>query len=211
MMNSERPADGTPSKLGGVAVLTMELQRGVVGDLASMPDLRDGVEEVGLLASVRKLLAGARTVGIPVIHATVTWREDRRGTPLNTPLTRHLAANPDQVLEHSPSAELDGAIGADLSVDLVSNRHHGLTPFTGTTLDALVRSLGVSQLVICGVSLNVGILGAVVEAVGLGYEVMVPIDAVVGVPVVYGESVIRNSLRPLASLATTDEIVRSWR
>ena len=188
------------------AVLTMELQRGVVGDLATMVELREAVAESGLLETVRSMLEAARAAEIPVVHATVSWRADRRGTPLNTPLARHLANNPHQVLEGTPAVELDPRIGAVPSRDLVSHRHHGMTPFTGTSLDSLLRSLGVDHLVICGVSLNVGVLGAVIEAVGLGYEVTIPTDAVVGSPADYAAGVLRNSLAPLAILVSSEAL-----
>lgn len=92
------------------------------------------------------------------------------------------------------------------SRDLVSHRHHGMTPFTGTSLDSLLRSLGVDHLVICGVSLNVGVLGAVIEAVGLGYEVTIPTGAVVGIPADYAAGVLRNSLAPLAILVSSEAL-----
>ena len=203
--------DDNETPWADTAVITMELQRGVVGESATMPALRDAVAEVGLLGSVRSLLEAARAASMPVVHATVSWREDRRGTPLNTPLARGLGATPGHLLHGSEAAELHPGIGADPAVDLIAHRHHGMTPFTGTDLDALLRSLGVRRLVICGVSLNVGIIGAVIEAVGLGYGVVVPTDGVVGIPVAYGSSVVQNSLRPLATLSTTDDLIAAWR
>lgn len=199
--------DGQPVR---TAVLTIELQRGVVGDLSPIVELRRAVTDVGLLESVRRLLEAARRASVPVVHATVGWRSDRLGTPLVTPIARHLARDPGHMLEGSPAVDLDPEIGPDPDVDLISHRHHGMAPFTGTTLDALMRSMGVTHLVICGVSLNVGVLGAVIEAVGLGYEVTVATDAVTGVPVDYGQAVLRHSLSPLASLATTEDLERSW-
>lgn len=89
----------------------MELQRGVVGDLATMVELREAVAESGLLETVRSMLEAARAAEIPVVHATVSWRADRRGTPLNTPLARHLANNPHQVLEElPPSSWIQGSV-----------------------------------------------------------------------------------------------------
>ncbi|MEZ5381190.1 MAG: cysteine hydrolase family protein [Microthrixaceae bacterium] len=193
-----------------VAVLTMELQRGVVGEEASMPELRRAVEEADLLAQVARLSQAARAAGVPVVHATVEWRADRRGTPTNAPLVGHLTRLPGHLLEDTRAVQLDPAIRADLGTDLVSMRRHGMTPFTGTSLDALLRSLEVSDLVICGVSLNIGIPGAVFEAVGLGYRVSVPSDGVVGVPVSYGEQVLAHSIAPVASVTSVDEILQRW-
>ena len=59
------------------AVLTMELQRGVVGDLATMVELREAVAESGLLETVRSMLEAARAAEMPVVHATVSWRDLR--------------------------------------------------------------------------------------------------------------------------------------
>ncbi len=49
------------------AVLTMELQRGVVGDLASMPHLRDAVAAEDILPHTASLLSAARGVGARVV------------------------------------------------------------------------------------------------------------------------------------------------
>jgi len=42
--------------------------------------------------------------------------------------------------------------------DIVMRRHHGVSPFTGTDLDALLRGLGIRTVVACSVSLHVGTL-----------------------------------------------------
>ena len=65
-------------------------------------------------------------------------------------------------------------------------------------------------VVAVGNSVNIGVLGLVVCAVDLGYQVVVPRDAVVGVPVEYGESVIDNTLALLATLTTSEAIVDLW-
>ena len=61
-----------------------------------------------------------------------------------------------------------------------------------------------------GSSVNIGILGLVLVAVDLGYQVVVPRDAVVGVPVDYGEAVLDNTIALLATLTTTTELVGVW-
>jgi nicotinamidase-related amidase len=55
-----------------------------------------------------------------------------------------------------------------------------------------------------------GILGTTMEAIDCGYNVVVPTDAVAGVPADYADDVIRHSLRFLAELSTVEEITRSW-
>jgi nicotinamidase-related amidase len=50
----------------------------------------------------------------------------------------------------------------------------------------------------------------VMEAVNHGYEVVVPRDAVCGVPAEYADAVIDNTLRVLATVTTVDEVVAAW-
>jgi nicotinamidase-related amidase len=192
------------------AVVTMEMQRGVVGDLATIPALRDAAEAMGLVPTVAQLCQTARSSGVHVVHATVSWRGDRAGTALNTPLARSLASNADQMLEGSAAVELVTELDGFPS-DLRSHRHHGLTPFTGTDLDAMLRACGVTTVVAAGVSLNVGVLGLCLGAADLGYEVVVPTDAVCGVPDDYAAAVVRHTLRPLATTCTVADLVQQWR
>ncbi len=109
----------------------------------------------------------------------------------------------------SPEAALVPELGPAAS-DLESSRMHGMAPFIGTNLDATLRAEGVRTVVATGVSLNVGIFGLVVEAVNYGYRVVVATDCVTGVPVDYGEAVMKNSLALLATLRTSQEILDHW-
>ena len=53
-----------------------------------------------------------------------------------------------------------------------------------------------------GVSVNLGVLGLAIEAVNLGYQVVVPRDAVAGLPQDYADAVLDNTF-PLISTLTT--------
>ena len=61
-------------------------------------------------------------------------------------------------------------------------------------------------IIATGVSLNIGVTGMVIEAVNHGYEVVLPTDAVAGVPAEYEAAQIKQSLRMLARLTTADGI-----
>jgi nicotinamidase-related amidase len=105
--------------------------------------------------------------------------------------------------------ELVPALGAQPG-DLVSHRRHGVSPFAGTTLDPTLRALGVSTVVATGVSLNLGIIGLAVEAVNLGYRVVVATDAVAGVPAAFAADVLRHTIALVATLATVDDIIAAF-
>ena len=59
------------------AVLTMELQRGVVGDLAALPHLREAAAAVGMPERAGMVCAAARAAGAEVVHCTAEFRPDR--------------------------------------------------------------------------------------------------------------------------------------
>ena len=57
-------------------------------------------------------------------------------------------------------------------------------------------------------SLNVGVTNLAFDAVNLGYQVVIPRDAVAGVPADYAQAVLDNTLHIVATLTTTAEVVR---
>jgi nicotinamidase-related amidase len=80
----------------------------------------------------------------------------------------------------------------------------------GTDLDPVLRNLGVSTVVVIGVSVNVAITNLVMDAVNTGYQVVLVRDAVCGVPASYADQVIDNTLSLLATVVTTDELLGYW-
>ena len=74
-------------------------------------------------------------------------------------------------------------------------------------LDAVLRNLGVQTIVAVGVSLNVAIPNLVMDAVNAGYRVVLPRDAVAGIPTEYGAAVITNTLALLATVTSTDALI----
>ena len=90
------------------------------------------------------------------------------------------------------------------------HRWHGLGPMGGTDLDAILRNLGVRTIVAVGVSLNVAIPNLVMDAVNAGYQVVLPRDAVAGIPTDYGTAIIDNTLSLLSTVTTTDALIDAW-
>lgn len=192
------------------AVLTMELQRGVTGDLSAMPELAEEVRASGLLDNVARLCDAARTAGARVVHCTAVYRADGQGSKANSRIqaaSRKL--NQERLAIGSPGAEVMPEIGPQPS-DIEVARIHGMTPFTSTSLDQILRNMGVTSIIATGNSVNIGVLGLVLTGVDLGYQVIVPRDAVAGVPKEYADAVIENTIGLLATVCTTDEIIEAW-
>ncbi|MEU1727639.1 isochorismatase family cysteine hydrolase [Nonomuraea sp. NPDC005692] len=191
------------------AVLVMEMQRGVVGDLTKFPDLVAACARHDVVPNAARVLRTARAAGLPVIHCTAAFRPDRAGSHTgNCPFIVSLLKDPAHMLEGTAAVEVLPELRED--GDLESRRHHGFSPFTGTSLDMTLRSLGVSSVVAMGVSLNLGIPGLALEAVDLGYRVTVVRDAVAGIPEDYAQAVLRNTIGLLATRVAAADLVRAW-
>lgn len=196
------------------AVLTMEMQRGVIGSESVFPALTDQVAERGLIATVARLCAGAREAGARVVHCTMTVRADGAGQAINckvfamdAKLREQRGSSPIQI--GTPGADLVPELAGDPR-DIEVPRIHGMTPFTATSLNQVLRNLGITTVVASGVSVNLGVFGMALSAVDLGYQVVLPRDAVTGVPQEYADAVIDNSISLLATLTTVDDVLDVW-
>jgi nicotinamidase-related amidase len=190
------------------AIITSEVQNGVVGEPSALPALAEaaGVE---MLPNLAKLLPVARAAGVQVVHCTAYRRDDGKGANRNARLFLGVRKSPVALLPGTPAVEVLAELGPEPE-DLVLTRTHGLNPMGGTDLDAVLRNLGVTTIVATGVSVNVAITNLVMDAVNLGYDVVLPRDAVAGLPQAYADAVIDNTLALLATVVTTADLLEVW-
>ncbi|OBG97403.1 isochorismatase [Mycobacterium sp. E3251] len=189
------------------AIVTQECQGAVIGPHAGLAMLAEEARRVALPNIVR-LLPAARAAGVRVVHCLVQRRPDGLGSNHNAKIFAMGHGQVD-ITPGTPGAAVLPELGPELS-DLVLSRWHGVGPMGGTDLDAILRNLGVSTIVVVGVSLNIAIPNVVMDAVNASYRVVVPRDAVAGIPTEYGEAIIANTLSLLAAITTTDELLDVW-
>jgi nicotinamidase-related amidase len=189
------------------AVVTSEIQSGVVGEGSALPELAAAAGP--MVTAVARLCAAARAAGAPVVHCTAARRADGQGSNTNARLFAGVRKSPVALLPGSPEASVVPALGPE-PTDLVLARLHGLSPMAGTDLDPVLRNLGITTMIVTGVSVNVAVTNLVMDAVNLGYQVVVPRDGVIGIPAAYGEAVIDGTLALLATVTTVDEVVTAW-
>ena len=189
------------------ALVTQEIQRGVVGDHSALPDLAAAARPA--LPRIARLVLAARRAGVPVVHCTAERRPDGRGANTNARIFQYMARAETKLLPGSPAAEIVAEVPVEPS-DLVLTRLHGLSPFQGTELDFVLRNLGVRTLVGVGVSVNVAITNLAFDAVNSGYQVVIPRDAVAGWPREYVEMVFANTLGAIATLVSAADVEKAW-
>ncbi len=189
------------------AIVTQELQGAVVGPNAGLAALAKAARREAL-PNIERLLPVARAAGVHVVHCLVQRRPDGLGSNHNAPIftmgTKQIDIGPGSegaalLPEFGPAAD-----------DVVLRRWHGVGPMGGTDLDAVLRNLGVTTIVAVGVSVNIAITNLVMDAVNAGYRVVVPRDAVAGIPADYSNAIIDNTLSLLATVISTADLLAAW-
>ena len=154
------------------AVLTMELQHGVVGRRRDARRARRRAAARGharhRAPTLRRRARRRRTRG--ALHRRGAARRRRiHGELQDLRHVREAAARrraPPPPTSASPGADLID--GLEDPRDIVVPRLHGMTPFTSTSLDQILRNLGVRTVVATGVSVNLGVFGMALTALDLG-------------------------------------------
>ena len=138
------------------------------------------------LPNIERLLPAARNAGVKVVHCLVQHRPDGLGGNHNAKI---FAIGGDiAITPGTPGAELLPEFGP-APTDLVLRRSHGIGPMGGTDL---------------------AITNLCTDAVNKAHRVIVPRDAVAGIPTDYAAAIIDNMLSLRATITTTDELIGSW-
>jgi len=192
---------------GHTAIVTQECQGAVVGPNAGLAVLAKAARRQAL-PNIERLLPAAREAGVRIVHCLVQRRPDGLGGNHNAKI--FAVGSGVDIAPGSPGASLLPELGP-APTDVVLHRSHGIGPMGGTDLDITLRNLGVSTIVAVGVSVNVAITNLVMDAVNRAYRVVVPRDAVAGIPTEYAASIIDNTLSLLATVTTTDDLIEAWK
>ena len=190
------------------AIVTQECQGAVIGANPALPQLAEIAHRVAV-PNIARLVRGARSAGVPVVHCLAMRRDDGQGSNHNARLFMGMLKNGVPLRPGTEAVEVIPEIGVE-PTDVVLSRLHGLGPMGGTDLDPVLRNLGVTTIVGVGVSVNIAMLNFAMDAVNAGYQFVMPRDAVAGIPEAYAESVLDNTISLLATLPTTDDVLTAW-
>ena len=189
------------------ALVLIECQGGVVGEQSVLPALAKAAgPALGVLGA---LAARARRVGVLVVHLTYVPVANNRSSNRKPPLFAAILDHMDSWAPEQPETTIVPEIGVG-PTDLVFPRHQGLSPTYGTETYKILRNLGITTLLIGGVSTNIAIPAAAVEAADEGFSVVVARDATIGTPAEHHESVLRHTLPFVATMTDSEEVLKAW-
>jgi nicotinamidase-related amidase len=172
------------------ALVVVDLQKGIVTlDVAHPMD--------GVVSRSAELAAAFRERGLPVVLVNVTG-----GAPGRTDAQRSGPARPAPAADWAELVEELAASDTDL---LVTKERWGA--FTGTSLHERLQELGVTQVVLTGVSTSVGVESTARSAYELGYHVTLATDAMTDREIAAHDYSVQRVFPRLGETATTAEIL----
>jgi nicotinamidase-related amidase len=101
---------------GHTTVLTMEMERGVVGDLARFTGPAEAARESGMIDRCAEVCTAARAAGMRVVHCIAAFRPDKAGSYRNMPAILPFMDDP----EHLPVATLATGYHVVIPTDAVA-------------------------------------------------------------------------------------------
>lgn len=186
------------------AVVVHEWQRGTVDPtFARLPGLAAHAESRAATEHINVLTAAARAALVPVIWSKIEPRPDRLGTTASCLILAGLRKG--NLVAGSDLAELHPGLVTD-ECDVWIRRVHGLTPFHHTELEPYLRDLRVDTVVLAGVSTDLGLPGAALEAVNRGFAVVVPEDCTAGSSAATHDFLMANQLPLLAAITDSTAV-----
>ena len=189
------------------ALIISEMQRAMVDRTIEDRELSQQVEQRNIIPNTAALARKFRAAGAPVIHCTLVPHSEYEGFPVNCALWANLTRK-GNLRAGQPGVDIVDGL-APQPGDIVSQRQAGLTGFHATELDRILRSLGVSTVVLAGVSTNIALMGLSIEAINRLYNVIIAEDCVAGGDVEGHEVNLRLHLRLLATITPSNTLTEA--
>ncbi|KAI5926810.1 isochorismatase hydrolase [Camillea tinctor] len=154
--------------MGKTALIVLDVQVGIVEQVKAI------LEETHYLDRLASTIAAARAAQVPVILVTVALRE---GYVDASPRNKMFAQVKSGFQETDPGTQPHPRVLAAFAGETpIQVRKRRVSAFSGTDMEVVLRSLGVANIVIAGVSTSHAVLSTVAQAADLDYGISVLSD-----------------------------------
>lgn len=147
------------------ALLVMDIQNGIVERIG---------DDTALLGRLGSAIAAARQAGMPIIYVHVRFRD---GYPEISPRNRMFSALKDgtrPMTEADLSTAIHPAVAPQAGDVVVTKRRVGA--FSGSDLEVVLRSQGITSLVLAGIATSGVVLSTLRAAADMDFEITVLSD-----------------------------------
>ena len=150
---------------GGMALLVMDFQQGVVGRLGSTE----------VVAAAKRAISAARALGLTVIYVRLLFRPGYPEVATTNDVFARLAAGPFEFTESGSDGALHAAFAPHAGeLEVVKRR---VSAFSGGDLEMLLRAANIDTLVLTGITTSGVVLSTVREAADRDFRLVVLSDA----------------------------------
>jgi gluconolactonase len=188
------------------ALLVVDLQNDTVGEQGAFAD--DGAAAFaarhGVLEKAKRLVAAARSAGMPVVFVWHIDEPGHRDSTRNAKLFRDIVSSNGLVRGTWGAAPVDG-LEPDEGDAVVEKQR--MSAFNSTTLDTKLRGLGAKTIVVCGAWTNFAIEHTCRDGADHGYEVVLAADATATISDDWQQAALSYALTRIADVRTVDEVV----
>lgn len=201
------PFDVTPYiDPASTAVIALEVQEGLLDPAKSfLPGLAKSAADSDLVPRLADLYSTARRVGVQMVYVLDQRRHDGLGGATNL-MMGHVTRGGNDWFVHGPTV----AALESQPRDILISREHGMTGFYTTPLDAYLRNLGIVSVILTGVSANIAVVGTAIEAMNLGYRVIVASDGIASDPPEYKDQLLKYTIRNVALVSPVQTLIDHW-
>jgi ureidoacrylate peracid hydrolase len=168
-----------------------------------------GYEHVAdeLVSRIRLLVDAARAARVPVIYTRYVLKADYSDAGLL--VERFPALRADNALVRDTwGTEIVAGLEPEAGEHVVDKARH--SAFFGTELEAILHSLGIETLIVCGVTTNVCVEGTVRDAFARDLRVLVASDGTAAATDELHEFGLRNIAFAFGDVMTVAELVASF-
>lgn len=160
-------------------------------------------KEQDVIAHVRAVLDAGRSMGSPIFHNRIVAYPAPAGLGgANAPIFQMIG--PESLRKGTWGAHIiDGLDPQEGEVILDRIR---MSAFHGTSLDVMLRNLGVARVVIVGVWTNMAVEHTARDAADFGYQVTVVSDATSSINGDWQRAALSYALTNIATISTTAEV-----
>ncbi len=192
------------------ALCLVEMQNDVVherniGEKGLGGALAGQVKARGVIPKLERLTAAARARGVPVVYINFCAKP---GFPRPNTRLHRLSASKPRLVEGTWGVQTHEAL-TPRPEDFVLERTVGVDGSYGTQLYPVLRMLGRRTMLMTGVSTNLAIESIVRASVNRGFDMVVIEDCCASVPQEWHDWTVKNILPLLATLTSSDSVLRA--